>query len=390
MYKTTTGPYFLKYGNIIEFKDSSNDFLSESIELQNKPITNLYRYSNEIIITCVEGIGVLCVLSQDNNIEEFEIHRQFTLKAHVCFNITSLTDTAKFTIKYPNNTNYEIIKLPSPFVASKITKAFSISEIYSYYYSIKAPNYYFSGEQHNYYELIYVDNGSLNISIGNTSHQLDAFDIIIIKPNDFHSLSNTTNKPCSFLSISFNLDDDLAITNKIYKIKRSLLNTLYNFTNESSDESNIKIPYYNDLVLCYLKLVIIELLQYDYRDKTLPTNSIHLNYENDTLNKIINYINDHIYEDIPIDDICHKFSLSRSSLHSLFKTNISIPPKQYINEEKLKKSRILIQESKYNISQIADLLGFNSIHYFSKKFTQRYKINPSEYAKSIYKKESNL
>ena len=34
---------------------------------------------------------------------------------------------------------------------------------------------------------------------------------------------------------------------------------------------------------------------------------------------------------------------------------------------------------------IALVLGFNSIHYFSRAFTQKYNMPPSEYAKTIYK-----
>ena len=45
----------------------------------------------------------------------------------------------------------------------------------------------------------------------------------------------------------------------------------------------------------------------------------------------------------------------------------------------------MICENKYTISEIALMLGFNSIHYFSRAFTQKYNMPPSEYAKTIYK-----
>ena len=51
---------------------------------------------------------------------------------------------------------------------------------------------------------------------------------------------------------------------------------------------------------------------------------------------------------------------------------------------KLDKSCQLIKEDRYTISEIALLLGFNSIHYFSRAFTQKYGIAPSEFAKQIY------
>ena len=53
------------------------------------------------------------------------------------------------------------------------------------------------------------------------------------------------------------------------------------------------------------------------------------------------------------------------------------------NSLKLKKSQALICESKYTISEIASMLGFSSIHYFSRKFKSEFGISPSEYANKI-------
>ena len=103
------------------------------------------------------------------------------------------------------------------------------------------------------------------------------------------------------------------------------------------------------------------------------------------LERILAYIDETIYEPITIAEICQKFSMSRSSLQSLFKENMDMPPKKYINELKLEKSRQMICENRYTISEIALMLGFNSIHYFSRAFTQKYNMAPSEYAKTIYK-----
>ena len=86
-----------------------------------------------------------------------------------------------------------------------------------------------------------------------------------------------------------------------------------------------------------------------------------------------------------IAELCQKFSMSRSSLQILFKENMDISPKKYINEMKLEKSRQMICENKYTISEIALMLGFNSIHYFSRAFTQKYHMAPSEYSKTLYK-----
>ena len=122
--------------------------------------------------------------------------------------------------------------------------------------------------------------------------------------------------------------------------------------------------------------------QEEYQPK--PISPINQHFEDNLMEEIIDYINHHLYEPLPIEQICAKFSISRSTLQNLFKNNLQIPPKQYINNAKLSHSRAMIRKGDHTISEIASMLGFTSIHYFSRRFTSYYGITPSEYARKIY------
>jgi AraC-like DNA-binding protein len=139
-------------------------------------------------------------------------------------------------------------------------------------------------------------------------------------------------------------------------------------------------------MLCLLQEIIIRLLQSEFtlhRKEEKPVAIARQHYQDELLEKIVSYIETTICEPITIAEICQKFSLSRSSLQLLFKENLNQTPKKYISDLKLEKSCQLIRENKYTISEIALMLGFNSIHYFSRAFTQRYNMAPSEYAKQM-------
>lgn len=110
---------------------------------------------------------------------------------------------------------------------------------------------------------------------------------------------------------------------------------------------------------------------------------VRQNYQDEMLNQILSYISETITEPITVAEICQKFSLQIIPADT-FKENLEQTPKKYISELKLDKSCQLIRENKYTISEIALMLGFNSIQYFSKAFTQKYNIAPSEYAKQIF------
>ena len=129
------------------------------------------------------------------------------------------------------------------------------------------------------------------------------------------------------------------------------------------------------------------MFQYDYlgeEQSKLPT-EVQQHFQDELLEGIVDYINKMVCEPITVEGLCSKFSVSRSSLQTLFKNNLDTSPKKYINDLKLSKSKQLIKENKYTISEIAFMLGFNSIHYFSRAFTQHYEMSPSEYAQTVFK-----
>ena len=53
---------------------------------------------------------------------------------------------------------------------------------------------------------------------------------------------------------------------------------------------------------------------------------------------------------------------------------------------KIDTAKQLMREGNYNITQIADYLGYASVHYFSRHFKQVTGMTPSEYTLSIQAK----
>lgn len=388
MYNKTTGPYFLKYGNIVNKNDYENnpDYDTDYLEANIKTINDVFRYDTDLIIRCADGIAMLCVCEDPSfdNVHEFVLHRTVALKPNLYFNIIPMTDKATIQLYFKRGISVSNYKLAESFSLQDIKASFLVDKIYSYYYSAKGPGYKFDGEEHNFFELTYVDNGSLHVTVDDKPYDIGEYEVMIFGPHQFHTQEVITSKPATYLTVMFScdIDDPSFLLNRVFKVKRDMLSILDKFVNEA----NVDLPYKEDLAITYFKLLIVQMLQYDAVDEVAkPASPIRQHFENEMLNEILNYIEANICEPLTIDEICMHFSISRSSLQNLFKDNMDIAPKQYINEAKLKKATIMIQESKHNMSEIALMLGFNSIHYFSRKFTQRYNITPTDYAKSIYK-----
>jgi YesN/AraC family two-component response regulator len=63
--------------------------------------------------------------------------------------------------------------------------------------------------------------------------------------------------------------------------------------------------------------------------------------------------------------------------------------KEYFNKLKIDQAKSLIREEQHNFTEIAELLGYSSVHYFSKQFKSLTDMAPTEYARSVQAKVGN-
>lgn len=380
MFIKTSNPAFKDFGDIIY--DDMDFNLSHKINLNNKSIDNLKLVTNDYtFIKVTKGVVMILVSFDSNNIKSFIINRSLHIKKGIYFNLISISDEA--SVEVLTNTEFKSIKLDNPFNYSNISSSLDISEIYTKFYQEKGTNYNFSGEKHSYWELTYVDKGELSTTIDRVSYHLKQGDLIFYAPMQFHTQSTFEKISSSYLTINFKMNFNHAdlLCNKIFSLKRDSYFIVTRLIEELSNDN----LYSNDLSLCYLKQLIIQMLRLDNSHfHSKPTTHMQQTYENELLNDILLYIDDNIYENISVSTLCDHFCISTSMLHSLFRKNMNNTAKNYINELKLSKSKELIRNSTHTLSEISEMLGFSSIHYFSKKFKSYFNISPTEYSKSIY------
>lgn len=380
MFIKTSNPAFKDFGDIVY--DDMDFSSSHKINLNNKFIDNLKLVTNDYtFIKVTKGVVMILVSFDSNNIKSFIINRSLHIKKGIYFNFISISDEAD--VEVLTNTEFKSITLDNPFNYSNISSSLDISEIYTKFYQEKGTNYNFSGEKHSYWELTYVDKGELLTTIDGVSYHLKQGDLIFYAPMQFHTQSTFEKISSSYLTINFKMNFNHAdlLCNKIFSLKRDSYFIVTRLIEELSNDN----LYSNDLSLCYLKELIIQMLRLDNSHfHSKPTTHMQQTYENELLNDILLYIDDNIYEKISVSTLCDHFCISTSMLHSLFRKNMNNTAKNYINELKLSKSKELIRNSTHTLSEISEMLGFSSIHYFSKKFKSYFNISPTEYSKSIY------
>lgn len=391
-YKTSSS-HFEKYGFVydhpMEFEQA--DLLRHEAEITaSETISSFYQCNCEVHIEIKSGMAALIVgeTLETAAFEAFAVHRNITLRPNVYFQITAISSAVSYDLITENGCCLSLQDVTPAYHFNRILPKVRVSEILGYYYSIRDSGYVFEGEAHPYYELTYVDRGTLVTEIDGTEFELKERDLIIYGPEQHHSQRIRKGCSCSYVTILFELEPEAQrfdyLLNKIFPYNKKIHSLLKTLVNESSSLT----PYMDSLLLCLFQEIIIRLLQSEYEPpehEKQPISEVRQYQHNELLEQILEYIDQTLCEPITIGEICDKFSISRSTLQMLFNENLHQAPKKYISELKLEKSRQLISEDRYTISEIALTLGFSSIHYFSRAFTLKYNMSPTDYAKTLFK-----
>ncbi len=84
---------------------------------------------------------------------------------------------------------------------------------------------------------------------------------------------------------------------------------------------------------------------------------------------------------ISISELAKRAQYSVSRFCVLYKEFFSQTPTEELLDARIENARALLEYSHKSVTEVAELCGFSSIHYFSRKFKKRTGVSPSEYNK---------
>ena len=106
-------------------------------------------------------------------------------------------------------------------------------------------------------------------------------------------------------------------------------------------------------------------------------------YKNPLIAAVKDYIFQHFHDSIQITDIAKYLKVNPDYLSHLFKEQEHITIKRYILQEKIRRSRNLLQYSDYSIQEISFYLGFSSQSHFCKVFQEITGETPGHYKRQF-------
>ena len=100
----------------------------------------------------------------------------------------------------------------------------------------------------------------------------------------------------------------------------------------------------------------------------------------------IEYIREHIQENLTIESIASALELNPSYLSKLFKQEMDVSISQYIRDEKIKITTKMLRYLNESSLEIANYLGFSSQSHFIQVFKKQIGMTPEEYRREHFHK----
>lgn len=247
---------------------------------------------------------------------------------------------------------------------------------------------------HAFYHMFYVKNGAGTMYVADKEYEICENEVYFFPPGTYHGLNSQGSNPLNVIEVKFTVSDT-DFNNVVARMQNRIKcksSNLYLILEELVIEALNKDMFYKQIVNSGFTRILLELI----RNKEQSSSTAIYNFEENVVNKIndnggnsfvirkvLQYVNDKYAEDITLKDLAKAGAVSTTHLNKIFKDAFKISPMQFINNFRLEKAKELMMYSDFNISQISELVGFSSIHYFSRYFKKRENISPSEYRSNV-------
>ena len=290
------------------------------------------------------------------------------------------------------------------FQTHPIKREIEIEGFNSIYYFEFGKDFSHPPEKHDFWEIMYVDSGKINAIADGIGTIVTQGQMVFNRPMEVHAHVSNKVDPNNMLVISFTchspamefFSKKVFTLGKTEKMLVSLITkaakmALGKISDDYSDKDPVdfsRAPVGSvQLLECYLTELLLILLQSGDNAYTTEKHSEYSRElgQSSILELMIEYLQEKVYGELTLSDICNKFFMGKSQVCKIFSEHTGTGPIEYYTDLKIAEAKKLLREE-VPVNTVSYLLGYSSIHNFSRAFKRNVGMSPSDYRKkSVYR-----
>lgn len=228
--------------------------------------------------------------------------------------------------------------------------------------------------KHNYMEIGYCIEGHGIFNINNQLLPFNKGSIVIIPAGIFHLAQSSSGIKSIWRWIYINklIKDNFPKQHfNIIKSNTVIKNEILRLINDYDNKNR-----YRELRLkCRIEIILSYITEY----KNNPVSELIL--RSPVIKKAIEIISNHACAGLNVEQLAYRCNMSSSGLYRLFKRELNISPKEYLDLFRIKMSYTMLEESDKTIEYIAYTVGYSSISSFNRSFKKITGSTPNEWKK---------
>lgn len=241
-------------------------------------------------------------------------------------------------------------------------------------------------------EITFVSGGSGTYIIDNHRYKVKKGDIIIVEPSRIHDEKKDSDSDLSVLCIGIT-GVHMAGFGRNQILPDGAVPVLHSGEMETHIE-NLLLCMFEQLLLKTQKEAIsvcshlLEALIWLIREIPVEYESSNkLETDINYVRHIKTYLDEHYNERYSLDEMAEQLNMSTSYLAHTFKDTTGYSPGQYMIWRRIGEAQTLLCITKYPVTQVATMVGYDNTNYFSSLFKKIVEMKPKEYRDYWHGKE---
>lgn len=281
--------------------------------------------------------------------------------------------------------------------------AFQICGFYTVFNNYWKKDFSFAGEQHNCWELVFIENGQMEITEDDRVYVLQSGDMILHAPMEFHKIRSTGHSSSHLFVLSFVTKGNVPsiLTDGVFHLSGpeqdvliEAIRNIFRFYDNSvlfdGREKELaehlleeKFKGFTHLTpaqsgqLGALSLSLF-LLQLSMKEREVNADAQKSSKQALEYQRVVKTMQNGLYQNLSLTEISTACDISISYIKRLFMRYAGISPKSYYIQMRVREALRLLRKG-HTAEETAALMNFSSPNYFSIFMKKHLGLPPAEY-----------
>ncbi len=250
------------------------------------------------------------------------------------------------------------------------------------------PGYRCNVHFHPFFHYFYLLEGVGSVRIGRESRRLRPHELYVTPEYEEHWYEPVGDQPIHTIEVKFDVDDP-ELREELDGLRGCVPDPhgrIKTYLESMVREGVQKRRYYAEMIDLRLRELLYALLRdelHEGEDAHGPVRPESASAANRNLHEAVAYIETNYREPIDLAKLAGIACYNTSYFCKLFRSEVGTSPIHYLIDTRIEKAKELFRNSDMMVSEVAEEVGFDSIHYFSRCFAGRVGCPPIEYRRKF-------